>query len=203
MRMSIMDRVLRTAQSYLVVSDKARDAAAVLVSKFITRPDVRQQMMADFLDWSLCTLARASFQTIEGVIAMDGTLQALAQIFKHGKREDCLPYAATVLEHLDRCGLPDSSHTLLRKLGVKLVQRLGLTFLKPRVAKWRYQRGCRSLAANLQVRAQSQGEPRGHTEAPDSEEGYDVPEEVELVTEQLLIGLKDKDTVVRWSAAKG
>ncbi|XP_053517293.1 tubulin-specific chaperone D isoform X4 [Artibeus jamaicensis] len=203
MRMSIMDHILQIAQSYLVVSDKARDAAAVLVSKFITRPDVKQKAMADFLDWSLCTLARASFQTIEGVIAMDGMLQALAQIFKHGKREDCLPYAATVLGSLDRCGLPDSSHTLLRKLGVKLVQRLGLTFLKPRVAKWRYQRGCRSLAANLQVCTQSQREPRVHTEAPDSEEGYDVPEEVELVTEQLLIGLKDKDTVVRWSAAKG
>lgn len=33
--------------------------------------------MACFLDWSLCTLAHSSFQTIEGVIAMDGTLQAL------------------------------------------------------------------------------------------------------------------------------
>ncbi|XP_054449170.1 tubulin-specific chaperone D [Pteronotus mesoamericanus] len=202
-RMSVMDRILHVAQSYLVVSDKARDAAAVLVSKFITRPDVKQKAMAGFLDWSLCTLARASFQTIEGVVAVDGTLQALAQIFKHGKREDCLPYAATVLERLDRCGLPDGGHTLLRKLAVKLVQRLGLTFLKPRVAKWRYQRGCRSLAANLQASTQSQREPRAHTEAPDSEEGYDVPEEVERVTEQLLAGLKDKDTVVRWSAAKG
>lgn len=36
--------------------------------------------MADFLDWSLCTLARASFQTIEGVITMDGTLQALVNM---------------------------------------------------------------------------------------------------------------------------
>lgn len=33
--------------------------------------------MAGFLDWSLCTLAQSSLQTIEGVIAMDGTLQAL------------------------------------------------------------------------------------------------------------------------------
>lgn len=36
--------------------------------------------MAGFLDWSLCTLARSSFQTMEGVIAMDGTLQALVGI---------------------------------------------------------------------------------------------------------------------------
>lgn len=45
--------------------------------------------------------------------------------------------AATVLQCLDSCRLPDSNQTLLRKLGVKLVQRLGLTFLKPRVAGWR------------------------------------------------------------------
>lgn len=45
--------------------------------RFVTRPDVKQKKMAGFLDWSLHTLARSSFQTIEGVIAMDGTLQAL------------------------------------------------------------------------------------------------------------------------------
>ncbi|CAK7291514.1 Tubulin-specific chaperone D [Vulpes lagopus] len=204
-RMSIMDRILQIAEAYLVVSDKARDAAAVLVSKFVTRPDVKQKKMASFLDWSLHTLARSSFQTIEGVIAMDGTLQALAQIFKHGKREDCLPYAATVLRCLEGCNLPDSNQTLLRKLGVKLVQRLGLTFLKPRVAKWRYQRGCRSLAANLQPRAQG---PEGsqmpaETADGDGDGDYDVPEDVESVIEQLLVGLKDQDTIVRWSAAKG
>ncbi|XP_006869675.1 PREDICTED: tubulin-specific chaperone D [Chrysochloris asiatica] len=200
-RMSIMDRILQLAESYLVVSDKSRDAAAILVSKFITRLDVKQKKMAGFLDWTLHTLAHSSFQTIEGTITMDGVLQALAQIFKHGKREDCLPYAATVLECLNNCRLSDSNQTLLRKLGVKLVQRLGLTFLKPKVAKWRYQRGCRSLAANLKLSTQRQNEP--HSGTPDEEEDCDVPEEVETVIEQLLAGLKDKDTIVRWSAAKG
>jgi hypothetical protein len=46
--------------------------------------------------------------------------------------------ADTVLQCLDRCRLPESNQTLLRKLGVKLVQRLGLTFLKPKVASWRW-----------------------------------------------------------------
>ncbi|XP_069866100.1 tubulin-specific chaperone D-like [Dipodomys merriami] len=203
-RMPIMDRILQIAESYLVVSDKARDAAAVLVSKFITRPDVRERKMASFLDWSLCTLAH-SFQTADGIIATDGTLQALAQIFKHGKREDCLPYASTVLQCLDRCRLPECSQTRLRKLGVKLVQRLGLTFLKPKVATWRYQRGSRSLAANLKLCTQDQSEQKAPTDsvASDAEEDYDIPEGVESVIEQLLVGLKDNDTVVRWSAAKG
>ncbi|XP_011921349.1 PREDICTED: tubulin-specific chaperone D [Cercocebus atys] len=202
-RMSIMDRILQIAESYLIVSDKARDAAAVLMSRFITRPDVKRSKMAEFLDWSLCNLASSSFQTLQGVITMDGMLQALAQIFKHGKREDCLPYAATVLRCLDDCKLPESNQTLLRKLGVKLVQRLGLTFLKPRVAAWRYQRGCRSLAANLQLLAQGQSEQKPLILTEDADEDDDVPEGVESVIEQLLVGLKDKDTVVRWSAAKG
>lgn len=202
-RMSMMDRILQIAESYLIVSDKARDAAAVLMSRFITRPDVKRSKMAEFLDWSLCNLASSSFQTLQGVITMDGMLQALAQIFKHGKREDCLPYAATVLRCLDDCKLPESNQTLLRKLGVKLVQRLGLTFLKPRVAAWRYQRGCRSLAANLQLLAQGQSEQKPLIPTEDADEDDDVPEGVESVIEQLLVGLKDKDTVVRWSAAKG
>ncbi|NWU40724.1 TBCD protein, partial [Hylia prasina] len=200
-----MDRILDIAKCYLVVSDKARDAAAVLVSKFIVRPDVRQSRMADFLDWVLSMLSKSSSQTMEGTVIVNGMLQALAQLFKHGKREDCLPYAATVLECLDNCKLSESNQMVLRKLGMKLVQRLGLTFVKPKVAKWRYQRGCRSLAANLQAQGaavQNQKREAAAAEADDDEE-YDIPGEIENVVEQLLVGLKDKDTIVRWSAAKG
>lgn len=49
----------------------------VFLCRFIVRPDVKQRKMASFLDWSLCTLAHSSLQTIEGVIVMDGMLQAL------------------------------------------------------------------------------------------------------------------------------
>ncbi|NWV39827.1 TBCD protein, partial [Grantiella picta] len=204
-RQPTMDRILEIAKCYLVVSDKARDAAAVLVSKFIVRPDVRQSRMADFLDWVLSMLSKSSSQTMEGTVIVNGMLQALAQLFKHGKREDCLPYAATVLQCLDNCKLSESNQMVLRKLGMKLVQRLGLTFVKPKVAKWRYQRGCRSLAANLQVQGaavQNQKREVAADEADDDEE-YDIPGEIENVVEQLLVGLKDKDTIVRWSAAKG
>ncbi|XP_013921307.1 PREDICTED: tubulin-specific chaperone D, partial [Thamnophis sirtalis] len=116
--------------------------------------------------------------------------------------------ASTVLECLDNCKLFESNQTILRKLGVKLVQRLGLTFLKPKVAKWRYQRGFRSLAANLQFSSgglipQKIENVTVNTGEEEEEEEYDIPGEVENVIEQLLIGLKDKDTIVRWSAAKG
>uniref|UniRef100_A0A8C4TP08 Tubulin-specific chaperone D n=1 Tax=Erpetoichthys calabaricus TaxID=27687 RepID=A0A8C4TP08_ERPCA len=185
-------------------NDKARDAAAVLVSKLVIRPDVKQKRLADFLDWNLSTFAQASYQTMEGTIIMDGMLQSLAQLFKHGKRDDMLPYAPTVLKCLDNSNLSESNQTILRKLGVKLMQRLGLTFLKPKIAKWRYQRGNRSLAANLgkPIPVEPIADVSKAVLDPDDED-YDIPEEIENIIEQLLVGLKDKDTIVRWSAAKG
>ncbi|XP_028979458.1 tubulin-specific chaperone D isoform X2 [Esox lucius] len=204
-REPIMDRILAVAKSYLMVTDKSRDAASVLVSKFVTRPDVKLRRLADFLDWSLSSISQADDQTMEGTVILDGALQSLAQLFKHGKRDDFLQYAPVVLQCLERRGLAESSQATLRKLGVKLIQRLGLTFLKPRLAKWRYQRGSRSLVANLSL-----SQPGSAVDAvtPDQEtqgheEDYDIPEEVENVIEQLLGGLKDKETIVRWSAAKG
>lgn len=204
-REPIMDRILAVAKSFLRVSDKSRDAASVLVSKFVTRPDVKQKHLGDFLDWCLTTISQTGEMTMEGTVTLDGALQSLAQLFKHGKRDDFLQYAPTVLNCLNQKRIAESNQATLRKLGVKVVQRLGLTSLKPRLAKWRYQRGSRSLAVNL---AQSSVTESVEATKPDlesvsQEEDYDIPQDVENVIEQLLMGLKDKETIVRWSSAKG
>mgnify|MGYP006130491529 CR=1 FL=1 len=93
---------------------------------------------------------------------------------------------------------------------MKLLQRVAAVHLPPKVAAWRYQRGSRSLEQNLQLTTQAGGgEASGGGEAgaadneDDDEEEEDVPEEIEEILEQLLRGLRDVDTVVRWSAAKG
>ncbi|XP_051572413.1 tubulin-specific chaperone D-like [Myxocyprinus asiaticus] len=204
-RETIMDRILAVAKSFLRVSDKSRDAASVLVSKFVTRPDVKQKRLGDFLDWCLTTISQTSELTMEGTVALDGALQSLAQLFKHGKRDDFLQYAPTVLQCLNQKRIAESNQATLRKLGAKVVQRLGLTFLKPQLAKWRYQRGSRSLAVNLAQSAvtESVESIKPDLESVSPEEDYDMPPEVENIIEQLLVGLKDKETIVRWSSAKG
>ncbi|KAF7659956.1 hypothetical protein LDENG_00290530 [Lucifuga dentata] len=203
-RESTMDRILTIAKFYLTVGDSSRDAAAVLVSKFMTRPDVNQKCLGDFLDWSLTTISQTKEESVTDRIVLDGALQSLAKLFKHGKRDDLLQFAPTVLQCLQQKCLSESILATLRKLGIKLIQRLGLTFLKPRLAKWRYQRGSRSLADNLS-KSQSAVTTALTTEmeTQEQEEDYDIPEEVENIIEQLLVGLKDKETIVRWSAAKG
>lgn len=109
--------------------------------------------------------------------------------------------------------LQDSS-ILSRKLAVKVAQRLALVLLKPKIAAWRYQRGQRSLTANLSAvsavsAAQGQGEEEEKEEVQEQGQGQGdeeqeddsleaVPSDVEDIVDLLLRGLQDKDTIVRY-----
>eukprot|EP00794_Sanderia_malayensis_P017380 gene17380-19119_t len=202
---SVIDRILETAKQYLGVVHKSRDAAAMLISKFVTRPDVNKRCLAPFLDWSLVTLVKCKHAYGIPQDILYGILSTLAQLFTHGKRDDLLKYVAVVLEKVEEQNYLDSNSILLKKLTMKVIQRLGLTLLKPRVASWRYQRGNRSLLFNLEnpFSADKNANSFNSDEREEAEETYDIPEEIEQVLEQLLRGLRDEDTAVRWSAAKG
>lgn len=54
-----------------------------------------------------------------------GVLRALGLIFKHGKREEMLPYSKNVLLRLIATKEINSSDTPVRKLSIKLIQRIG------------------------------------------------------------------------------
>ncbi|GAB6032084.1 hypothetical protein CHUAL_010448 [Chamberlinius hualienensis] len=185
---SVVDRILDAGKHYIMTNDKPQDAAAYLTSRFVTRPDVKGVHLERFIDW---TLNGASI----------GQMSALALLFKHGKREDLLPLASRVLNNLQKKDIKSVNNTILRKLFMKLTQRLGITFLKPRIASWRYQRGSRSLELNL-TSQQPSSQSRDISNEEDDED-FDVPEEIEIILQNLLMGLNDKDTVIRWSAAKG
>ena len=154
-----------------------------------------------------------------GIFLATGALDTLVRVFKHGHRnqlEGRIPLVAECLERAGEAATSGKSSTLQRKLTMKLSQRIGLQYLPPRVVSWRYQRGQRSLLENL-GRAATDGTSSQNTGASGAEENVgrgnggeeeddeddDVPEEMDAVIELLLCGLRDKDTVVRWSAAKG
>ncbi|KAI9172940.1 hypothetical protein H9P43_007071 [Blastocladiella emersonii ATCC 22665] len=103
------------------------------------------------------------------------------------------------------------TNSLLRKLVTKLATRVGLVMLRNKLPKWRYDRGSRSLEAN--IRRAGAGAAGGLvTSGPanpasrhdeDEEEDDEIPEQIEEVLHVVLAGLRDRDTIVRWSAAKG
>jgi hypothetical protein len=83
---------------------------------------------------------------------VSGILQTLTETFKIGHREDMLKRVDTVFDPILKGEVKNkfmSKSTNLRMFKVKLAQRIGCIFLKPKVAKWRYQRGYRSLLENL------------------------------------------------------
>lgn len=118
-------------------------------------------------------------------------------ILKQGKREDLLPHARMLLQWVINAEFKNSSGANVQKLVYKIIQRVGMTFLPPRVASWRYQRGSRSLATNL-----SAGDGKGKSDEIEKEESVedeeiDVPDEVEEVIDQLIQGLGCSDSIVR------
>lgn len=159
----------------------------------------------------------------EATFLVPGVARALAAIFKLGTRGALLGVAERAwVDARDLAASPAAAGSaLVRQLASKLTQRIGLLFLKPRVIAWRYERGARSLVDNLAAAAASTADGEGagdhdgkktltttaaaeeEKDEKEDEEDWDVPDGVEEVIEALLMALRDKDTVVRWSAAKG
>lgn len=196
-KLTVMERIFNICKTYAMSKDSCAEASAYLASKFLIRSDVKELYMGAFFDWA-CEL-HSNLQDIETIHY--GVLAAVAAVLKHGKRDDLLPFAPKLLEWVTTQNYKQHSAMLVRKYGVKMVQRIGLTFLRPRVASWRYTRGSRSLAVTLGgVAAAGDTEP---ITSPPEDDDQDIPQEVEEVVELLLCSLRDDDTVVRWSAAKG
>ena len=150
---STSDRILAVGRAFLWSHDVSRDAAAFMLSQFLTRPDVQSQHLSSFVAWALDHLPPSptsdTFQSAAELAALHGTLSALALIFKHGTRHALLHIAARVLRKLLDVFTHPHPVPTVRRLATKIVNRIGLVFLPVRIAKWRYQRGARSLAENL------------------------------------------------------
>ena len=109
-----------------------------------------------------------------------GILQTLVEIFKIGHRDDFLSRIPLVFEPMVESQITNkfmSKSSNIRKNKVKLAQRIGCIFLKPRVAAWRYQRGSRTLSHLMSQNVQATA-----VEAEDDEE---MLNEDEIDIEQL------------------
>lgn len=82
--------------------------------------------MGPFFEWA-CEL-HSNIQ-VEDTIRY-GVLAAVAAVLKHGKRDDLLQYAPKLLEWVTNQKYQDHKAMLVRKYGVKIVQRIGKKFLE-------------------------------------------------------------------------
>lgn len=77
--------------------------------------------MGAFFDWA-CEL-HSNLQEEESIHY--GVLAAVAAVLKHGKRDDLLPFAPKLLEWVTNQNYKQHKAMLVRKYGVKIVQRIG------------------------------------------------------------------------------
>ncbi|KAH7863931.1 hypothetical protein Vadar_023696 [Vaccinium darrowii] len=207
-------RILQFSKDYLSNAGPMRTIAGLLLSRLLTRPDMLQAFIS-FTSWTHEVLSSATGDFMDHFRLL-GAVEALAAIFKAGSRKLLLDVVSVIWN--DTSALMRSSAAarspLLRKYLIKLSQRIGLICLPHRSPSWRYvgRHGMlgKKISENVTRRID---DPGNHVANVDSnsnpnagcpeEEDMEVPEIVEEIIEFLLSGLRDTDTVVRWSAAKG
>ncbi|KAI8899805.1 tubulin folding cofactor D C terminal-domain-containing protein [Globomyces pollinis-pini] len=198
----LVNRILDTANHYLQSVSKEYEAACLLVMRLLTRKDVCATHLSEYVVWQARKISSAS-----DPFELKGHIKCLAGIFKHGPRDilrasidDVFPCLQTMDSRLIK------NNSLLRKYLTKLAQRIALCSLKVRIASWRYNRGPRILRENLEATSEKTEKSVpiiSPSPADLEEEDVEVSDAVEEVLGLLLNNLRDKDTVVRWIAAKG
>eukprot|EP00842_Homolaphlyctis_polyrhiza_P001393 jgi/Hompol1/2254/HPOL_005909-RA len=197
----LVQRILGHGKHFLRSVGKEFEGAAILIMRVLTRKDTLNTLLIPFIQESFESLDKS-----ESIFEIRGLVAALCSIYKYGPRQTLLPTAHYVQ---NCCALINSpqikNNALMRKQVVKLGQRIALCTIKPRVARWRYQRVSRSLAANLKSESLGGLVASVTTTTQDNDEDNfdDLPDEMEEIVGMLLDGLRDRDTIVRWTSAKG
>lgn len=197
----LIQRVLEVIKTYLSINlVVSKYPASFLASKFLTRPEIVVPHFDEFITWCISNVKPVPDRCPESeTITLQ--LMALYYIFKIGKRDVIQTQGPRILKAIQTSKLIESKDDNLLKCIMKLVQRIGLSFLRTKVAPWRYQRGKRFI-----------GEMSGSLVGGDcidmAEDDVDEDngcafEELEDVIDVLLTGLRSASTIIRWSAAKG
>ncbi|KAI3800449.1 hypothetical protein L1987_28540 [Smallanthus sonchifolius] len=208
----LVARILKISKEYLASAGPMQTIAGLLLSKLLTRPDMLPAFTS-FIEWSHEVLSSATEDVIHHFRLL-GAVESLAAILKTGSRNALLDIVPVVWDDTSVLikSIPAARSPLLRKNLIKLAQRMGLTCLPHRPTTWRYVGKHSTLGENISQNS-SKTDPNslvsnsgssntGHDYSLQEEE-MDVPDIIEEFIELLLSGLKDTDTVVRWSAAKG
>lgn len=214
---SLLDALYDHGFHALQSTSKILDGAATFLAAFLTRKDTSVYLRRFF---DACLRGKGTRGPVTGPAAA----AALARIFKTGRRGELVLHVPALVAVLDQ--FVDENSTGGMKLKSKLSQRMALVFLKEHACNWRYERGSRLLFGTADAVVSSPAQASSFTactvkesvgRSPDTcvggsrnreddEEGWIEPDEeeiVEQVVEILLRSLGHRDTVVRWSAAKG
>ncbi|PHT59125.1 Tubulin-folding cofactor D [Capsicum baccatum] len=203
-------KILEFSKDYLSNAGPMRTISGLLLSRLLTRPDMTKAFTS-FVDWTHEVMSCLSNDVVNHFQLL-GAVEALGAVFKNGSPKVLLSVIPGVWNDISALVKSNTAarSPLLRKYLVKLTQRIGMICLPPRQQSWRYVGRTSTLGGHITVNRIETNQNNNYrnndlSKEPDcdEEDDMDVPDIVEEIIELLLSGLRDTDTVVRWSAAKG
>lgn len=222
----IRTRIVRLGQTFLSSASRVREAAAVLLGKVFGRADAHiGGAVEDFMTWcaeavhgehdllnsdmpdvAMYSDKTPSINAVDATMRATGALHAIHEVIKRATRQASRPLLPTVYDRIvSRPPILAANSVHARRLRVKCCGRLALALLSPRLAKWRYSRGARSLALApvSSTPSLANDQKTAIEEDEDDVKEENVPIEVEEILDILIQAVRDPDANVRWSAAKG
>ncbi|KAJ2453713.1 hypothetical protein EV183_002012 [Coemansia sp. RSA 2336] len=215
---SLMERWIGLGKLFLGKSGCEMEGAAIMLSRLLSRKDTGASFQPSFIEWAVQQINDAASPVInhpneeskavlpiESVLQINGTLRVLCHLFSAMTSPALIEKQMPLLLDIFNLDAFDH-HSVTRKLISKAVQRLALLLLPVTILEKRRVHARPSLRTNLNdngvgtVPASCSMDP---CTSDDDGIDVDIPEEVEFFIGILLQKLRDKDTIVRWSAAKG
>ncbi|KAJ1752001.1 hypothetical protein LPJ79_001628 [Coemansia sp. RSA 1821] len=215
---SLIERWIGLGKLFLGKSGCEMEGAAVMLSRLLSRKDSGASFQPSFVKWAVQQINDAASPVInhpndeskavlpiESVLQINGTLRVLCHLFSAMTSPALIENQIPLLLDIFSLDAFDH-HSVTRKLISKAVQRLALLLLPVTVLEKRRVHARPSLRTNLNGNGADTVSSLCSTDPCTGGEDsidVDIPEEVELFVGILLQKLRDKDTIVRWSAAKG
>ncbi|KAJ2061087.1 hypothetical protein GGH13_006674 [Coemansia sp. S155-1] len=225
---ALVDLWIELGQFYLRRSGCDMEGAAVMLARLLSRKDTSTTLQPAFIAWATHEISDAASgyagstsgnahsskkgMAIGSVVRINGALRVLCHLFLAMDSADPLRgQIGPLLDVLQSDAF--EQHSVTRKLATKAAQRLALLVLPPLSVTKRSDarpsaRANLGAGANTSYPAESRA-PGTIAESIDNLTGVghdsdlEISEEVETCIGALLQRLHDKDTIVRWSAAKG
>ncbi|KAI0632121.1 TBCD protein [Trametes polyzona] len=179
-------RIEGVAKSFLGRAGVDREGAALLLSRLYMRKDMVDRL-PNFLSYGTTTVEGLS----DPFLGM-GILRVVCEVTKLGLAEQIQSQRDPILRvtHVLEGNPSLMGNTIIRKLRTKIISRVVIRLLPARTRR-------------LRAKGRALTDTGAAGAGDDPEDEIDVPEEVETVLEELFKALRDKDTIVRYSAAKG
>ena len=197
----LINKLIEYFKEELTKSTNLRIITSYSLSKFLVRPDlIKKNYLDDYIKYTIDKI----IDPIENlnIFRMLGWVLSLFEIFKNGQAKDLEKYIDIILKLINtEFPKPIESSGIFRKNLTKLIQRLGLVFLKPRPQTWRYHQNLKTALSKEEEKKEE--ENKMEIEEEDTLDYEINSSALESILDFLLNHLSDKEYIVRWSAAKG